>query len=347
MRPKQLGGKLTPKLKKDYSRSPQWKGDKFYNYERTGVDIGIKDAPKMLQKLFFDKSGRAPVRPLSILPFDKAAFLAPSDECKFIWFGHSVVLMRLNGKTILIDPMFGPNAAPIAPFKVERFSSNTLAIIDQLPTIDLVLLTHDHYDHLDLASIQLLKPKVKEYYVALGASRHLQLWGIDANKIKEFTWYESAFFNEIDITFTPSRHASGRFISDQSCCLWGGWAIKSKTARIWFSGDGGYGDHFKVIGEELGPFDFAFMECGQYNTLWHNIHMYPEESVQAALDVNVTRIMAVHWAGFALAHHHWKEPIRRFVEEAKNQNVLCATPRIGELFTLQNTPTEQWWEEYD
>ena len=172
MRPKQLGGKLTPKLKEDYSRSPQWKGDKFYNYERTGVDIGIKDAPKMLQKLFFDKSGRAPVKPLPILPFDKAAFLAPSDECKFIWFGHSVVLMRLNGKTILIDPMFGPNAAPIAPFKVERFSSNTLAIIDQLPTIDLVLLTHDHYDHLDLASIQLLKPKVKEYYVALGASRH-------------------------------------------------------------------------------------------------------------------------------------------------------------------------------
>ena len=347
MRPKQLGGKLTSEFKEAYSRSPQWKKRKFYNYERTGVDIGIADLPKLLYRQLFDKKGRGPLQPLLVVQFDKEAFLAADDKPKFVWFGHSVVLIRINSKTILIDPMFGSDAAPISPFSVKRFSENTLDIIEQLPHIDLVLLTHDHYDHLDMASIELLRPKVSQYYVALGAARHLERWGIAADIIQEFDWYESARLENIKITYTPTRHASGRLIADQSCCLWGGWAIKSDAANIWFSGDGGYGAHFKEIGEKLGPFDFAFMECGQYNDLWHQIHLHPEESVQAAIDAQAQKVMPVHWAGFALAMHHWKDPVKRFTAEAKRVDLTYVTPHIGEVFGLNFEGREKWWDTLD
>lgn len=344
---KQFGGSLTDNLKAEYSRSPQWKKKKFYNYKKTGVDIKPWDVPKLLYRQLFEKKGRMPKEPLSIVPFDKDAFMAPSLEAKFIWFGHSVVLLRIDGKTILIDPMLGPNAAPVAPFAVARFSENTLDIIDDLPEIDLMLLTHDHYDHLDLTSMERLMPKIKKYYVALGAARHLVKWGVSKNEITEFDWWDTQTLEGIEITYTPTRHASGRAISDQSCCLWGGWSIKGAAENIWFSGDGGYGDHFKMIGERLGPFDFAFMECGQYNELWHNIHLFPEESVQAAMDVGVAKIMPVHWAGFALALHHWKEPVERFTTEAKKQNQLYITPQLGEIFTLGSEMQTSWWKDID
>ena len=196
------------------------------------------------------------------------------------------MLMRVNNKTILIDPMLGPDAAPIAPFKSKRFSESTLSLIDQFPEIDLLLLSHDHYDHLDLASIKKLKPKVKQYYVALGCGRHLEHWGIDPVQIREFDWWDNASFEAINITFTPSRHFSGRGLRDRFKSLWGGWVFKTETESIYFSGDGGYGKHFKEVGEKLGPFDFGIMECGQYNEQWHQIHMYPEEAIQAAIDAN-------------------------------------------------------------
>jgi|TARA_B110000879_G_C11172478_1_gene514266 L-ascorbate metabolism protein UlaG (beta-lactamase superfamily) len=342
---RQFGGKVSTALKDTYSRSPQWKKKKFYNFERTGVDIRPWNVPKLIYRQIFDRKGRIPTKPLPVVVFDKEAFLAPSDKAKMIWFGHSVVLLRVDNKTILIDPMFGPNAAPVAPFSVARFSENTLAIIDELPEIDLMLLTHDHYDHLDLASMEKLMPKINNYYVALGAARHLVKWGVSNDQISEFDWWEDRLFEGIKITYTPTRHASGRAIQDQSCCLWGGWSIQSSNEKIWFSGDGGYGDHFKEIGERLGPFDFAFMECGQYNVLWHDIHLYPEESVQAAKDVDVRTIMPVHWAGFALAMHHWKEPVERFSAEAKKQSQAFIIPEIGELFNLNSKSNKNWWKE--
>ena len=179
---------------------------------------------------------------------------------KFIWYGHSVVLLRVANKTILIDPMFGTNAVPISPFPIKRFSDNTLDFIKTFPQIDLVLLTHDHYDHLDLESIELFTPKVKEYYVALGCSRHLEKWGITKGKIKEFDWWDRSNFEGIDITFTPTRHFSGRGLTDRAKCLWGGWVLQTAQENIYFSGDSGYGTHFKEVGARLGPFDFAFME---------------------------------------------------------------------------------------
>lgn len=340
---KQFGGKVTKTLEQQYSQSEQWDGKKFVNLEETRMDISPLQIPKLLYKQFFDKKGREPKEKLPILPFDKEAFLGPSEKMKFIWYGHSVVLLRMAGKTILIDPMLGPNAGPISPFPIRRFSENTLGLIKDFPEIDLVLLTHDHYDHLDLESIELLFPKVKEYYVALGCSRHLKKWGISKEKIKEFDWWDRFNFDGIDISFTPTRHFSGRGLTDRAKCLWGGWVLKTNKENIYFSGDSGYGKHFKEVGTKLGPFDFAFMECGQYNENWHQIHMFPEESVQAARDAWANRIMPVHWAGFPLAQHHWKDPIERFVNEAIKKKVQHIHPQLGELVRYDSHVGDAWW----
>jgi L-ascorbate metabolism protein UlaG (beta-lactamase superfamily) len=342
----QFGGKIDQNLLNDFSKSPYWKNGKFENLVETKMDISFATLPKLLYKQFFKTDNRIPQNKIPVANFDKASFLADAPEAKMIWYGHSVVLLRLNGKTILIDPMFGEDASPIAPFPTKRFSENTLAIIDALPEIDLVLLTHDHYDHLDYDSLLKLKAKTKEYFVALGVKRHLVSWGIDPNAVKEFDWWEKQEYNNIAITFTPTRHFSGRGLKDRAKSLWGGWVLKTSNENIWFSGDGGYGDHFKTIAEKLGPFDFAFMECGQYNENWHAIHMYPEESVQAALDGKVAIAMPVHWGGFSLAHHTWKEPVERFVAEAQKRELQVFIPHLGEMFSIINEKYVFWWEHF-
>ncbi len=342
----QFGAKVTKELEKQYSISPNWKNGKFENLVETKMDMSLQTIPKLLYKQFFKSQGRMPRKPLDIIAFNKEAFLAPSQEAKMIWFGHSVVLMRLNNKTILIDPMLGPNASPIAPFATKRFSENSLDLIDQFPDIDLILMTHDHYDHLDLDSIRNLKNKTNHFYVPLGLKRHLLKWGVESARITEFDWWEKQSFEGIDITYTPTRHFTGRGLTDRAKSLWGGWVMKTKSQNIWFSGDGGFGAHFKEIGDALGPFDLAFMECGQYNENWHAIHMYPEESVQATLDANVKRALPVHWAGFALAQHHWKEPITRFVKEAHKKKLDIFTPQIGEMFDA-HCISGNWWESLD
>lgn len=339
-----FGGQVKSRHKELYARSPQWDGSKFVNLEDTSMEFSWSDLPELLRKQFFEKERREPKQALSIQSFDPEAFLAPSEQMKHIWYGHSVVLFRLNGKTLLIDPMLGGNASPIAPFATKRFSENSLDVIDAFPEIDLVLITHDHYDHLDYASIRRLRSKVKQYYVALGVGRHLEEWGIDSEQITEFDWWESQLFSNIQITFTPSRHFSGRGLTDRAKSLWGGWTFKTATENIYFSGDGGYGEHFKEVGAKLGPFDFGWMECGQYNKNWHQIHMYPEESVQAALDAGVRRAMPVHWGGFALALHDWDDSVIRFVEEANKLEVPLTLPKIGELVVDSNGSFDRWWE---
>ncbi len=206
----------------------------------------------------------------------------------------------------------------------------------------MLLLSHDH---LDFHSIQKLKTKVKTYCVALGVARHLIHWGINSNQITEFDWWGNKTFNDLRITFTPTRHFSGRGISDRFKSLWGGWAIKTPTENILFSGDSGYGKHFKEIGKRLGPFDLGFMECGQYNALWHQIHMFPEESVKAGIDANIKTLMPVHWAGFSLAQHSWTDPVDRLIIACQLKNVPFIVPSLGELVTTKQAYEHKiWWE---
>lgn len=341
---KQFGGKITPELKKRYEQSPNWKDGCFQNLEETSMDIGLAEMPEMLWKMFFGKGNSIPDQNLPIETFDKSAFLAPDETVKYIWYGHGVYLLRIAGKTILIDPMLGPDAAPIAPTKSKRFSENTLNLIDDFPQIDLMLLTHDHYDHLDYASIKKLLPKVKNYYVALGCGRHLEAWGAAKQTITEFDWWDTYTFDGLEITFTPSRHFSGRGLRDRAKSLWGGWVIKSAETSIFHTGDGGYGAHFKEIGERLGPFDLGFVECGQYNVRWQAIHMLPDEAVKAALDAGVKRATPYHWGGFKLAFHDWTEPADLFTAEAKKQNLEVTLPRLGQLMHLnQESQKQTWW----
>lgn len=344
MRSAQFGGKATKELIKQYEQSPNWEDGKFQNLEATSMDISLYKIPGLIYQQLTNRAAREPNAPLPVVSFDSAHFLAPAPTSKFIWYGHSALLLRINERNILIDPMLGPNASPIAPITTRRFSENTLDLIDDFPDIDLLLMTHDHYDHLDYASIQKLAPKTKQYFIALGVKRHLVHWGIDPGLITEFDWWEQQELHDIRITFTPTRHFSGRGLTDRAKSLWGGWAFKTAQEHIWFSGDGGYGEHFKEVGQRLGPFDFAFMECGQYNENWRLLHLYPEESIQAAKDAGAKKIMPVHWCGFALAPHAWKDPIERFVQAAITKGMPFTLPELGKVYNFEETQAKQWWE---
>lgn len=343
---KQFGGKIKEQHKLKYANSKNWDGKQFINLEPTSIEVNIQSLPKLLQKQFANRKVKTPSLPIPIAPFDIDAFLKPSPYLKFIWYGHSVVLMRLQGKTILIDPMLGDNASPIAPIKTKRFSDNSIDIINQLPEIDLALFTHDHYDHLDYESLLQLKVKVKHFFVALGVERHLESWGISSSKITPFDWWKQEMYDDINITFTPTRHFSGRGLSDRAKSLWGGWVFQTSNENIYFSGDGGYGSHFKTIGEKFKHFGFAFMECGQYNEHWHQIHMHPEESVQAAIDVNAKIALPIHWAGFSLALHDWTEPIERFIKAAELEKLIIIYPEIGILISDYKNENKNWWKQY-
>lgn len=343
----QFGGKVTAPHVDRYQSSAQWKGKQFENLVTTTMDVNLFNLPGLLKQQFSNRTERAPLENIPILPFQEDVYAQDISKPKFVWYGHSVLLLQLDGKNLLIDPMLGDNASPIAPFATKRFSEGALDVIDNLPKIDAVLITHDHYDHLDLDSILRLKDTVSTYIVALGVSRHLEKWGIPRNQIQEMDWWQSINFRGIEVTFTPSRHFSGRGMRDRAKCLWGGWVFESNQHKIYWSGDGGYGDHFKEVGERFGSFDWAFMECGQYHNLWHQIHMYPEESVQAALDVKAKVAIPVHWGAFVLALHTWTDPIDRFTLAADRQQLKVSTPRIGEVVVLNDEQHNHWWKEVE
>ncbi|MCB9284577.1 MAG: MBL fold metallo-hydrolase [Lewinellaceae bacterium] len=339
-----FGGRLTTAQKDAFRQSRQWTGDKFENSSPTKIDLNVGSIPGLIRANIQARKFRAPEHPLPVLPLDQERYLKEDTRPLFTWFGHSALLLRLNGKNLLIDPMLGPDSSPIAPFATRRFSENTLDLINQLPPIDAVLLTHDHYDHLDYESIKRLRPIVNTWLVALGTARHLEAWGIPADQITEFDWWQQAEFAGITLTFTPSRHFSGRGPFDRFQSLWGGWVFQTPQYRIYWSGDGGYDTHFQEIGEQYGPFDWAFMECGQYNELWRQIHLHPEEAVQAAIEAKANVAIPVHWGAFSLAVHPWREPVEWFVAEAEQKGLGFCTPRLGETVVMGEEPGLKWWE---
>ena len=342
----QFGGKLTKDEKVLLRKSIQWKKGEFKNLSKTTMDMNVFKLPGLIRESVKGRKTRGPKESIPIVPFETGRF-KKNGVPKFIWYGHSVLLLQLNDKNILIDPMFGQDASPIGLIRTKRFSENTLALIDRLPVIDLVLMTHDHYDHLDFHSIRSLRKKVNIFLVPLGVRRHFMRWGVDTKKIIEFDWWQEFKLFDIEFIFTPSRHFSGRGALDRAKSLWGGWILKSEAHRIYWSGDGGYDEHFKFIGEKFGPFDWGFMECGQYNERWQQIHMYPEEAVQAAMDAKVKQAIPVHWGAFSLALHHWKDPIFRFVHEANRMKQQHITPKPGEIIDLDSNNSDPWWQSFN
>lgn len=259
-----------------------------------------------------------------------------------VWFGHSTILFKTHDVTIMTDPVFY-SAAPVS-FLVQPYDMDVVNTINGLPEIDVVLISHDHYDHLDYRAIQEMDAKVKKFIVPLGIKAHLQRWGVADNKVLELDWYEDETFSSVKFTLTPSRHFSGRGLSDRYSTLWGSWVVKSESLSLFFSGDSGYFDEFKKIGDMFGPFDIAFLENGAYNPAWSQIHMYPENSVQASIDLNAKIFFPIHWGKFDLSVHQWTDPILRAKKAAEHNNVKVATPLIGESFTTTHYSSNVWWE---
>jgi L-ascorbate metabolism protein UlaG (beta-lactamase superfamily) len=287
---------------------------------------------------------RTPSKPIETFPIDTERYTHENDELPLVtWLGHSSFLIRMNGVNLLIDPVFSKRASMSKWVGPKHFDYTHHFKLEELPKIDLILLSHDHYDHLDYELIRAIAGDAKHIFVPLGVDSHLEHWGVDAQKITVFDWWNEVNVEGITVTATPGRHFSGRKINDRFKTQWCGWAINDGKSNIFYSGDSGYYDGFKTIGEKLGPFDFAMIECGQYSRFWPNIHLMPEESVQVAIDVNAAKAMPMHWGKFRLSIHPWNEPPMRFVNEAKLKGVSYTVPQIGKAFTINNEFDNIWW----
>jgi L-ascorbate metabolism protein UlaG (beta-lactamase superfamily) len=282
---------------------------------------------------------RVPDKVIPSVEFDKDNF----EEWSYVWFWHSTILMNIDWLHVISDPVFH-EASPIS-FWWKPFAYSHKPEVWDLPNIDIMIISHDHYDHLDYKTIWELDKKVVKYLVPLWIKSHLLKWWIDENKITEFDWQDSTEINNVKFVFTPARHFSWRGILNGSTTLWWSWVIQWENENIYFSGDSWYFDGFKTIWEKYWPFDVAFIENGAYNDAWNEIHMYPEQSVQAGIDLRAKNIMPIHWWKFDLALHSWYEPIERFTQEAENKKINYFHPRVWEKFTLDTLPKNNWWEE--
>jgi len=345
----QFGQSPNEEQKIEYAKTGHYEDEKFINLEEFSLELNCHSITAMLREIFNPNPNISPSKNIEVLKISFEEINNKTDTLtRITWFGHSTFLIELDGKNILIDPVFGDYAAPHKWLGRKRYNEEMPIDIEQLPQIDAIIISHDHYDHLDYPSIEKLKLKANHFFVPLGVGNHLKSWNIPQEKIHELDWWQEIKFGSINLIFAPSKHMSGRGITDQSSTLWGSWIIKGNKDNIYFSGDGGYGSHFKEIGEKYGPFDIGLMECGQYNELWSDVHMMPEQTVQAGFDVRAKMILPIHWGAFTLAAHSWTDPIERVTLRAKEMGMPITTPQIGESVILGdiNYSTDRWWENY-
>ena len=292
---------------------------------------------------YTDKSPRKyPDRPIPVQPITRAQLQAAPDGTAYR-LGHSSLLLKLRDEFWLTDPVFATRASPFSFIGPKRFHAPPIALKD-LPPIKGVILSHDHFDHLDKAAIKKLKDSAEFFLCPGGVAAILRDWGVPAEKIHECGWGQLTTIAGVEFICTPSQHFSGRGLNNRNHTLWASWVIDTGDLRIFFSGDSGYFDGFRMIGEKYGPFDIVFMECGAYDVNWPTVHMQPEESLQAYLDVKGRTLVPIHNSTFCLARHAWDEPLIRITQLAKEQNVHISTPQIGEALNLRQPHTTQaWW----
>jgi L-ascorbate metabolism protein UlaG (beta-lactamase superfamily) len=298
---------------------------------------------RLMWQFLFDKpANTVPSAPLPVLPLTRAQLLAAPEQNLFR-LGHSTVLMKLRGGFWLTDPVFSERASPFPFAGPRRFHAPPIAL-DALPPIAGVILSHNHYDHLDRATIVRLADRVGVFVTPLGVGDLLLRWGVDPAKVRQLDWWQSTTVDGVTLTATPSQHFSGRGLFDSGRSLWCSWAIQERALKIFFSGDSGYFDGFKAIGQRLGPFDLTLMETGAYDVQWPHVHMQPEQSLQAHLDVRGRALLPIHNGTFDLALHTWHEPFERIVALAATAGVPLATPRMGERVDMaQPASGERWW----
>lgn len=294
--------------------------------------------------LFETQVDAVPRDPIPVRRLDRSALDALDPAANHIVrLGHSSHLLKLRGRYWLIDPMFSERASPVQWAGPKRFHATPLSL-DELPPIEGVILSHDHYDHLDEGTIVFLRDRVKRYFVPLGLRARLQAMGVDPQRVQEFDWWQGADHEGVQLTATPAHHFSGRTLWDRNSTLWTSWLIQSGSERIYFSGDSGYFAGFKAIGERMGPIDIALLENGAYDSYWPSSHMSPEETVQAFKDLRARQFYLVHNSTFNLGFHSWRDPMDRVADIAEREGLPLATPEIGEVLTLGKTrQNRRWW----
>lgn len=342
----QFGAKSEDESLEKIENSPNFKNGKFQN-KNGNIVMGEFKFKTILK--FFEKGNKEPDWQIPVKKINKEILKSLNDsDITVFWLGHSSVLMKIGRKTILFDPVFGNTVSPISFMGPKRFSRKAIEIKD-LSFIDAIIISHDHYDHLDYKSILELKDKTGHFFVPLGVAAHLKSWGVDSESIMEFDWRDSACFENFTFTAMPARHFSGRGLGDRFSTLWSSWVIQWNDKKIFFGGDSGFDENIsKEIGEKFGPFDLTILECGQYNEQWHTIHSYPEELTRTQVLLKGKLLLPIHWAAFKLSIHDWNEPIDRLLNASEELNIEVTTPMIGEPVVLGKAfPKEKWWVKSD
>ena len=340
----EFGGKMDQQSLSKAERSPQY--DLEEEHFRNRPDV----LPNSLMTNWEDMRGGQERVPPGSFPMEipKISQQLDSTGIKATWIGHATVYIEMDGKRILTDPMFSERAFPVKLVAPERFNPPSIAVED-LPQVDIVTISHDHFDHLDMKSVQALAAKGSQFYVGIGIKAHLMEWEIAEGQINEMDWWETVVLDDFKIHCTPARHYSGRTSMNNST-LWTSWVIEGPEHKIFHSGDSGYQSHFKEIGDRFGTIDIGFIKVGDYglDPGWRDIHMYTEQSVQAAVDINAQLLFPIHWGTFDLSNHDWYEPINLAVQFAKQQQVPLVTPKLGQTI-IYGDPiiNESWWKELE
>jgi len=334
---------IDPALSSKIERSPQYKDGKFVG-NINALNMSLAGYASTTWDFLFTRNARTPNTELPFKPVDLTHFnRSGKGQLNVTWLGHSSLMINIDGYKILIDPVFEKRISIFGP---TRFNGEVPLDIHQLPSIDAVIVSHDHYDHLNKYSVQYLNEKTKKFIVPLGVGVRIADWGVPQDKIVEMDWWENyPFDHELKVISTPAQHFSGRGLFDKNKTLWSSWVIMTPFHKLFYSGDSGYFDGFKKIGDKYGPFDMTFIECGAYNKSWSQVHLFPEQTVQAHLDLKGIVLHPIHWATFNLALHSWYDPMVRLTAAAESKNVKYATPIVGETTLYGKTiPTTKWWE---
>jgi L-ascorbate metabolism protein UlaG (beta-lactamase superfamily) len=287
-----------------------------------------------------------PDEPPPIVKLTRESFAErPASGLRVTWLGHSSVLVEIDEKVILFDPVFAERASMFSFMGPKRFHPNPVSI-DELPVLDAVVISHDHYDHLDYEAVVQLAPKTAAFYVPLGIGAHLEEWEIPAGKIVELDWWEEAEVGEIKLTACPARHFSGRSGFNNNKTLWASWAVVGPEHRVFFGGDTGLMGLFEKVGELFGPFDVTFIKVGAYGRTWPDVHIDPEEAIIVNTMVRGQLMMPTHWGTFNLSYHGWTEPAERLIVAADRGDTRIVIPKVGQMFEPASPPAvERWWPE--
>lgn len=321
-------------------RSPQWRSGRFENPQPIRNDTwgALRDVVR-------GGAHRVPTVPLPVEPVDARRFATPPPTgLRVTWLGHSTLLVELDGRRVLFDPVWGERSSPFGWMGPRRWYAPPLPL-DQSPPVDAVVISHDHFDHLDMATIQAIKGWDTTFVAPLGVGAHLAHWGVPEARIVELDWWERARFGDLEIVATPARHASGRWpLSGMNRTLWAGYALVGPEHRVFYSGDTGLFPGLSEIGERLGPFDLAMLEVGAYSRSWPDWHLGPEQAVLASRWLGAEALLPVHWGLFNLANHGWTEPAERVLAAAAKAGVTVTIPRPGQSIEPGALlPLVRWW----